>query len=345
MNSQASSPLYPPEFSNYPDHILLNLKPPPKISQTCPERKQKTSHQMIKEGSKKSRRISLSSMDPPKPLQASEIRRLTTHIKRLKHLAEIEIDISSLPLDDPKIMPAFFNSLKHFKKTPKIHFFTSQHSISLSDRMVSSLCQAIASLRALPNEGIILSISLSRSYFFDSFENLLRSFARHDCLSCLHLTIPKASAFSLSELLTVISIFKNSKSLHQLDLTLDEYNFDDQRDIQEFFESFKELKSVKNLKIYFNKCSFNYYSFRRVPALLKQINKVQNLQVLFEEKKAERLSKFEWSLFVRSLNDCTNFQKVQAKYLGKVKTISDWEFYSIFVTVILFIVIIVCIFL
>ena len=246
----------------------------------------------------------------------------------MKHLACVEIDLNSLPFDNPKVLSVFFNSLRHLKKIPKIRLFWSQYSISLADRMVLTLCRSLVRIRTFPQAEIMLAISITTGYLCQSLLKLLEIFVEHECLTCLHLV--SSMRIELGAMKDIFSIFQNSLSLSEISLTFDEYTFYGY-ELQRIFQHLKEHKSVKSLKLYLKRgLSFHFPRLNYVALALKESIKVKNLQIIFETGRINRESKLQWWLFVRSLKKCANFQKVQMKYNGPLKTISQRELTIIF---------------
>ena len=310
-----------PKFNLYPDHILLTVKPPPKIAKIAPFLKGKPQKQILKEGFKTIHHISIKST--PKdlflPFQASEIQTLTANLKRLKHLTCIDIDLNSLP-SDHKLILRLFESLKHFKKISKIHFFTSQLSISFAKQSLLTLSQCISQIRTGPNMQIKLSLNISSLDADQNFRQLFRSFAKHDCFTSLHFTF--LNFHDLSKIQTIISHLKNSKSLSHLNLTLDGCSMCVDRS-RPLFRSLKDLKSVRNLSIHFKQYLLGGPPFfTGLASALQESTQVKNLDIVFE-KKTPLINKFEWWSFVRSLKKGTHFQKVNAKFIGELQFMNN----------------------
>jgi len=198
----------------------------------------------------------------------------------------------------------------------------------LDNQKLLTLRQIIQNIRAFPTMEIKLSLVIlfTTLHVPNLSRGILESFANHKCFTCLDLTLSSLSESSQMEAL--ISILKNSKSLSQLNLTFDTNNF---RSPQELLRSLKVLKSVKNLKVCFTKGStFSSNKLKEIALALTENTQIKNLEVIFE-RNSHDISKLQWWLFVRSLRNCPDFEKVHTKFVDRLKIISMGEFLFLFV--------------
>ena len=328
MNPEVHSRLQPP---------VSTLKFPPKMTRTIsiyPKIKDKSINHILKKRFNKIHRIFLYSNVTNRliPFQAPSIRRLTTSLNRLSHLSCLEIDLKSLPLDHYQAILVFFESLKHFKKIPTIHFFSSaSRSPLLDNQKLLTLCKVIDNIRALPQIDTKLSlvIPFANLPVADSFRKVLESFVNHKRFTFLHLTLSGLS--DVSQMEAIISIFKDSKSLSQLHLTLETNSFDSTFTPEGLLRSLKIITSAKNLKVCFTKCSdFSSNNLKYIASALKENTQVRNIEIIFEQT-LQDISKFQWLLFVGSLKSRTHFQKVHVKCLDRLEILSMQEALFLFV--------------
>jgi len=323
-----------PRSNLYPDHILLSVKRPSKITQIPLERKSKSPSQVLKEGPNRMHQISLKSIhkDPFLPFRASEIQILRKNLKRLKHLTCIEVDLNSLPFNH-KFILGLFESLKHFKQVSKINFFPNHPSLSFSNQSLLSLSQGISGIYPSPHLEIKLSLDICVLDSDQNFRKLLGSFAKHECFTKIHLTF--SSFHDLSKAQAIIFNLKNSKSLSHFNLTLSGCNLSVERS-GDLFRSLKHLRTVKNLNIHFKHClPGTPLFFKKLAFALKENTQVQDLEIVFE-RKVPLINKFEWWSFVRSLKKNTHFRTVKAKFIGQLPFLTH--------RVILFFVLMACVF-
>ncbi len=340
-------PITSPKTSYYPLEIPDDL-PKPKTNRILRYLPQsQDTKQAIKKRFRIFHKISFESQKPSKPLPSSDIRRLTKLLKQLKYLPYLGIALNSLPQKD-KVLLRFFESVKHTQAFSQIHFyFMMKHwSIHCKDEVLTS-CQIVRYICALPRKNIKLTFPF---YYFsgDKREHkLLKSFTRQKCFTSVHLNCEFGS--KICDIEEIITILSNTKSLSEFSLTLKtSYLTYENPPLapRAIFYSLKEIKTLKNCRVYFKNCYFDVSELKRLVPALKEAAQAFNIEIILERlPDVAYFSIFEWWLFRRSLRNLSPVHTVNAKFIGKLQpfSIEDWIriFYIFFSCGVIFLVMLI----
>ncbi len=214
----------------HPDHLILNIKSPSQPSQITrilPFKTEKRMNHIIKEKSRTFHNFSLKESPHPSSLSSC---RLISNFKQLKALTCLNIDLIWLFYTQKSIIHLLFESLKHLKDLRQIHFHTDKLYTAFLGRNLKPLCQAISEIDSFPRLKVTLSLSISNFVRKEQLSTLLNGFTKLRCLGSIHLTFSHYD--DISRIQQYITLLKTSKSLSQLNLTLDTCRFDDMERLQ-----------------------------------------------------------------------------------------------------------------
>ncbi len=324
--------------SKVPYHPIRNLSDDPQI--TTPKSKMnrllqyipqaQNTKQAIKKRFKVLHRISFEAKEPPQPLGVPRIQRLTTNLKRLKHISHLGIDMSSL-LCSEKIPFRFFESLKHTKNFNEIHFYSTDPWTYYSEELALVVSQVLRSLRILPKMKIKLSLPFSSSYLNKNLFRLLKSFHKHKCFTSVQLNF--GFCYTILAVQEVMTTLSSSKSLSELSLTLKGTNFTHKNSDQlphDVFRTLKNMKTVKNCRVHFHDCVITNSELKGLVPVLKEAGQTLNLEIIVEIiNKIALLSRSEWWLFKRSIRNPNSSHPIYAKHKGELKNLSQKESYAL----------------
>jgi len=315
-------------------HPLKNQEDEPQVSRSKPKMNRllhyvpqaQDSKQTIKKRCKILHRVSFESKDPSQPLPPSEIRRLTTSLKRLKHLSRLGVSLTSL-LNNHKVILRLFEYLKHTKYFSEVHFFSTDPLTYYSKELAFIASQALRSLRVLPKMKIKLSLPFFSSLLNENLHKLLASFNKHKCFTSAHLTFE--FCYKTSAVQEIITILTKSKSLSELSLTLKGTNFT-QKDSDQLphdaLRALNKFKTVISCRVYFKDCVITNSELKGLVPVLKEAAQNCNLEIIVEIiGKISLISRSEWWWFRRSIRNPNPFHTVHAKHNGELKDLSQKE--------------------
>jgi len=188
-------------------------------------------------------------------LKTIPLKTIFANLKELRSLRSLAIDLSLFP-DPHKSINEFLESLKYLKNLSLLHLhFSQSENTSFPQREVSSasqklraLSKALRKISGLPKLKIKLTFSLVQTRS-EEFLMSLKKFSKLESFISVDITLNEYDFLGIKE--TILS-FKKSKSLSQISLTLDEcipHPQDPQTGFHELKTSFKEIKSLKDLRI------------------------------------------------------------------------------------------------
>jgi len=283
-------------------------------------------------------KISIESQDFSHPFTPSEIRRLTIHFKRLRYLPCLGIDINSLPLQH-KVLRRFFESLKHTKYLSEIHFYFTNPWMHYSNGLVLISCQALRSFCVLPRRKIKLSFPFSYSSSHQTEHKFLKSFTKQKYFTSAHGTF--RIGCKISEIQEVITTLSHSKSLTELSLTLNGIDFtsdDPARLPHDLFRSLKEMKTIKNCRVFFKECLIDDSTLEGLIPALKEAAQVLNLEIIFQEIGRHALvTWFGWWWFRMSVRNLSPSHTAHAKFIGDLDAFSAKQWIACYLIVFLFV--------
>jgi len=179
--------------------------------------------------------------------------------------------------------------LKHLKNLSLLHLhFSQSENTSWPQRAVFSAGQklrafskALKKIPGLPKMKIKLSFSLVNA-ISDEFLMSLRSLSQLENFTSVDIML---NLYRFSSVKETLLAFKKSKSLSQLSITLDECIPNPQDPwigFKELQKSFKEIKSLKNLRIDLKTdCGITSSNFKGLVPIFKEIAEFVNLEMIF----------------------------------------------------------------
>ncbi len=280
------------------------------------------SKQALKKKFKTIHEISFQYQKFVQPLSVSDIRRLTTLLKRLKHVSKLGLDMNSLPCNH-KVLLRFFQSLKHSKYFSEIHIYFIHNTVPLyTKELVHVSCQTLRYIRALPQRKIKLTLPFSLHSLAKNENKFLKSLAKHKCFTSAHFTFEYN--YQISHLQEMMTILSNSKSLSQLSLTFKLIDFkhaEAARRSHDTFYTLKRMKTVKNCRVCLQTCAITNPKLKALVPILKEAVESFNLEFIIEDSHTE-ITRYGWWLFRRSIQNLCSPHIVSVKHIGKLELIS-----------------------
>jgi len=292
-------------------HVTLNIQPP-QIKMTKPLQYllQKHVHSSVKEYSRSLHKLSLLNLD--KSQHSFLIQKAVANLKQTKFLSHLDIEIGSFPSTHG--LQRLVESFKHLKNLSVLHF----HVVSFSNASYTiSLCQSLKRLfHDLPKMQVKLTLSAADGDRHCG--RLLQRFTKVRNFTSARLNFSKY--LDSSKIEESIAIFKESKSLSDLSVTLSSCTIYPSIRLQNLFASLKFIKSLKNSRVYLKNCvSITNYGLQKILPLLKGLNNhLQNLEIVFENC-GNSITRLEWWLFISSIRRLRTSCKISANFIGAKK--------------------------
>jgi len=179
--------------------------------------------------------------------------------------------------------------LKYFKNLSLLHLHFSQsenasfpqREISLASQKLRALSKNLRKISGLPKMKIKLSFSLVQTRN-EEFLMSLKRFSKLESFTSVDMALNEYDFSGIKE--TILS-FKKSKSLSQISMTLDEcipHPQDPQTGFHELKTGFKEIKSLKDLRIDLQTdCGITSSNFKELVPIFKEIGEFVNLKMIF----------------------------------------------------------------
>ncbi len=300
-----------------PNHITLNISPetnpsskPSKILRFSRDR---TINQALKERSRTFHQLSLNyaSLDA----YYVQAERVIINLKQLKSLAYLNIDLRWLT-NIYKDTPRLFESLKHLKNLKVLHFHASEIYTVVHSPSLPSLCENIRKLNTLLRCEIKLSLSIFKYVIPEQLKKLLESFSKLKRLSSVQITFFN---YDLPHIQQAIITFKNSKSLHNLSLLIDQCELGPPNQLQDLLGTFTSMKSLKDSKFGLKKCDdVTYLRLKELLPILKEVTRVINFELAFE-KCTQSITLLEQWKFKRAVKNIKSSKKIQANFVSEKK--------------------------
>ncbi len=310
----------PPKISAYPQHVALDIKPSQtKMIKPLQQKNFKNVNHSVKERSRAFHKFSLC-FSKNSNQNHFPIHKATSHLKQIKCLTRLEIQIGLLPFTHQGIK-RLVQSFKHMKNLSVLHFYAvPSFDIPLGPQAVT-LCQALKSLivHDLPNVEVKLSFATSGS---DDVNRdcvpLLKNFAKLRNFTSAQLNFSQYYDSPKIEELT--KILTHSKSLSNLSLTLSSCTIYPFTRFHNLFTTLKGMKSLKSSKIHLRACSTitNEGLKKLLPALKGHNPQLQSLEIAFEDC-TNKITKLEWWLFSNSIRRLKTSCKIKASFFGAKK--------------------------
>jgi len=307
----------PADPNLHPNHITLNISPEttsiPKPSKILRFSRDRTINQALKERSRTFHQLSLNyaSLDA----YYVQAQRVIINLRQLKSLTYLDIDLRWLT-NIYKDTPRLFESLKHLKNLSVLRFHASEIYTVVHSPSLPSICDNIPKLNTLLLAEIRLSLSIFKFVIPEQLKKLLGSFSKLKRLSSVQITFFN---YDLSHIQQAIITFKNTKSLHNLSLMIDQCELGPPNQLQDLIEALKSVKNLKDSKLCLKKCDdVTSIRLKELLPILKEVAKATNLELVFDQCK-QNLTILERWKFKRAVKNIKASKKVQANFVSAKK--------------------------
>lgn len=210
-----------------------------------------------------------------------------------------------------------FSSFKYLKNLKAIHFSTSSVSVTFLDEKLRTLRQIIRNFPNLDKIQIKLSFAISTSNTINDGRKMLRTFIQFEKLTSVNLSMIRFR--NLRDVQELIPMLKNCNSLCHLSLTFDVCIFHLTSSLPTSLRTFKEIKSLRSLRIYLKKCdNITGQGFKELVPVLKALAQDINLEMIFDNC-LDKIKVFEWWAFAWSLRKLKSLHKIRVKFIGKMQ--------------------------
>jgi len=292
------------------EHAILEILPqvdPKNMARILRYTKDKTPQHNIKNRSRTFSQFTLDDSHYPRSKTISKI------FKHLKALTTLNINLNWLSFSHRGIQ-RLTESLKHNKNISLLHLHISRAQFQMDP---FSLCQTLEnSLSNLPKMRIKLSFSVRGYESEECLLSLLNNLREIRAFNSVELTF--TYFHDASKLQAFTTLLAKCKYLCDISLDFKNCTLQTRTGSQNLLGDFKEIKSLKNLKILFDSCNtISYLELCLLVSAIKEIVQRSKIEITFN-KCANTISVVDWWLFQRLIQNIDNSQKrIKIKFIGR----------------------------
>jgi len=242
-------------------------------------------------------------------------------IARLKSLKQLDVNLSWLIYTSKSNIAGFSELLKRVQDLSVLNFKISFGLSVLNEDKRRAFCKSIRQIHPSSHLKMKLSLDFLSSNTSDKQnKKLLESFCTHGCLTWACIAF---NNIEFSEIQEVMALFKESKSLKRLDLSIlrKEYNVPGQVTFQDILLGFMNIKPLKDLRITVHKLSlFTHSELNGMLPALKKLKQAMNLEIVFYAYEIivtipiSSIFGSGWKQFVKSIKSEPSPYQVDMKY-------------------------------
>jgi len=212
-----------------------------------------------------------------------EPQKLISHLKQLKALRYLTLDLTYLLKIPKHYIPKIFIALRYIKSLSVLRFEHKRISYLLEPNF-HELYRAIPIINSLSGVQVEFSLETWRMAIDEKtkLSTLLESFNKLERFTSVDKTFLRN--VDIVPILEVIGTLKASKSLATFSVTFAKCRlFDSSSRLHELFLTLKEIKSLKNSKILFEECEApRYKTLKTSISFIEEVGQKVNLRITFE---------------------------------------------------------------